>query len=209
MVVPKLRCLGFTAVAVIVLMVIAGCAAPIHEKRVGEVPVAPGSSGKSQNYRIGTQDILKLDVFQEEDMQTEQRVAQDGTINIPLAGRVTVGGLTVEEAGKAVEDKLRQGFLTNPQVTVHVLEYAPRRFSVFGQVNAPGAFEIPGEEVITLPTAIAMAQGNTRIGNLRRVLLTRKRDGEIYDITINLLSTEGRQFVVQKGDVIMVPESLF
>ncbi len=142
-------------------------------------------------------------------MQTEQRIAQDGTVNIALAGSIHIGGLTIENAAKLISDKLKGGYLVNPQVTVSVIEYSPRRFSVLGQVNRPGAYEIPGEEVLTLPTAIAMAGGNTQIANLRSVLVTRNKDGKVYDIKINLQSPQGRQFIVGKGDMIMVPESLF
>ena len=194
---------------VLALVIFSGCTAPIREKRLR---VTPGTTVKKvghQNYQITPQDIVHVDVFQEPDMETEQRVAQDGTINIPLVGRVVIGGLTVEQASDAVEAKLRGGVLVDPQVTLNVTEYSPKRYSVLGQVNGPGAFEIPGEDVVTLPTAIAMAGGNTRIANLHRVQLTRVRNGEVYDITINLLTPEGRQFVVQKGDVIIVPESLF
>ncbi|HEY8899167.1 MAG TPA: polysaccharide biosynthesis/export family protein [Chthoniobacterales bacterium] len=163
----------------------------------------------SENYKLVSNDLVRIDVFQEPDMQTEQRIAQDGTVNISLAGRVPVGGLTMEQAGDLIAEKLKGGILINPQVTVSVIEYAPRRFSVLGQVNRPGAFEIPGEEIVTLPTAIAMAGGNTQIANLREVLVTRNRDGKVYDIKVNLQSPQGRQFVVGKGDMIMVPESLF
>ncbi|MDD5200146.1 MAG: polysaccharide export protein [Terrimicrobiaceae bacterium] len=193
------------AVAALTACAIGGCSAPVVEKKITGLSVA----SRTSNYRIGPNDLVRMDVFQEPDMQTEQRVAQDGTINIALVGRVGIAGLTVEDASKAIADKLRGGFLVNPQLTISVIEYAPRRFSVLGQVNKPGSFDIPGEEIVTLPTAIAMAEGNTRIGNLRQVLVTRNRGGEIYDIKVNLMTPQGRQFVIEKGDMIMVPESLF
>ncbi len=57
--------------------------------------------------------------------------------------------------------------------------------------------------------AVARAGGNTRIGNLRNIQVTRKRDDKVIEITVNLLSTEGRQFIVKEGDLITVQESLF
>jgi polysaccharide export outer membrane protein len=186
---------------------LAGCAAPI-QKRTVDVP-ADEARPQLSNYQISPNDVVHMEVFQEPDMLTEQRVAQDGTINVALVGRVAIGGLTVDGASKVIADKLRNGFLVNPQVTVNIVEYAPRRFSVLGQVTSPGAFEIPADEILTLPTAIAMAGGNTRIGNLRRILVTRRNGGKVTEITVNLFTSAGRQFVVAKGDVIMVPESLF
>lgn len=142
-------------------------------------------------------------------MQTQQRVAQDGTINISLAGPVQIAGLTLDQASEKIAEKLRDRYLVNPQVTLNVIDYAPRRFSVLGQVNTPGSYLIPGEEVLNLPTAIAMAGGNTRIGNLRSVMVTRERDGEIYNIKVNVLTPAGKAFLIKKDDLIVVPESLF
>jgi len=181
------------------------CSPPIKEQKVAAVTRAT----QAENYRLVPNDLVRIDVFQEPDMQTEQRIAQDGSISIALGGRVKISGLTLEDASKAIAEKLKGPYLINPQVTISVVEYAPRRFSVLGQVNKPGSFEIPGEEILTLPTAIAMAEGNTRIGNLRQVQVTRMRGEAVYDIKVNLMTPQGRQFVVEKGDIIMVPESLF
>jgi polysaccharide export outer membrane protein len=191
------------------LMIFAGtlaaCSTPIKEQKVAAVTDVT----RAENYRLVPNDLVRIDVFQEPDMQTEQRVAQDGTVSIALGGRVKISGLTLEDASKAIAEKLKGPYLVNPQVTISVVEYAPRRFSVLGQVNKPGAFEIPGEEILTLPTAIAMAEGNTRIGNLRQIQVTRTRGDAVYDIKVNLMTPQGRQFIVEKGDIIMVPESLF
>jgi len=193
--------------SILVVLTLGGCASPIVERKV---PIDIAADERTPaNYRLHPRDVVHISVFQEPDMETEQRIAQDGTVNIALAGRVKIGGLTVEEAAEAIAGKLRGAYLVNPQVSVHIVEYAPHRFSVLGQVNQPGAFEIPSEEVVTLPTAVAMAGGNTRIANLRRILVTRKKAEGVYDITVNLSTPQGRQFVVQEGDMIFVPESLF
>ncbi len=184
---------------------VVSCTSPIQEHQVSGVSAVTSS----ENYKLVPNDLVRVDVFQESDMQTEQRIAQDGTVNIALVGSIHIGGLSIENAAKLISEKLKGGYLVNPQVTVSVIEYSPRRFSVLGQVGKPGAYEIPGEEVLTLPTAIAMAGGNTQIANLRSVLVTRNKDGKVYDIKVNLQSPQGRQFVVGKGDMIMVPESLF
>ncbi len=189
------------------LLAISGCSTPIQKR---QIPIDPASTAdKRENYRLGPGDVVSVSIFQEEDMLAEQRIGQDGSINFPLVGRVMVGGQSVETAGQTIATRLKDGFLVNPQVTVSVIEYAPRRFTIFGQVNAAGSFEIPSEERVTLPTAIAMAGGNTRIGNLRAVTVTRSGENEITEYRVNVLSPEGRQFVVLDRDLITVPESLF
>ena len=142
-------------------------------------------------------------------MVTEEQVAADGSIAFPLLGRVIVAGKTVGEASEEIAARLRKGYLTNPQVSVSVVTYAPMTFTILGQVGGPGTYEMPPTQAMTLPMAVARAGGNTRIGNLRNIQVTRKRGDKIVEITVNLLSSEGCQFVVQEGDLITVQESLF
>lgn len=189
-----------------VALIFLGACAPISQKKLAvDIPEHP----PIENYKLVPGDLVRIDVYGEPDMASEQRIAQDGTVNIALAGLVKIGALTTESAASAIEQRLADGFLVNPQVTVSILEYTPRRFTVIGQVNAPGNYVMPSEEFMTLAEAVAMAGGNTRIGNLRRVLISRKQDGSLYEIKVNLLHPTGRQFVIQEGDVITVPESLF
>ncbi len=184
-----------------------GCAAPIEQRVINIDPTT--LTNELENYRLGPGDVVQVAVFQEEDMLSQQRIGQDGTINFPLVGRVAIGGRTVEQAADIIAAKLKGGFLINPQVTVNIFEYAPRRFTIFGQVNSAGSYEIPSEELVTLATAVAIAGGNTRIGNLRKVTVTRTTAEGVIEYRVNLLSPEGRQFVVQNRDLITVPESLF
>jgi Periplasmic protein involved in polysaccharide export len=187
-------------------MALLGACAPISTKKLSvELPEAP----PLQNYRLSPGDDVAISVFQEPDMASQQRVAQDGTVTIALAGTVQVAGKTVREAAEAIEEALKAGYLVNPQVTLNIITFSPKRVTVIGQVTNPGNFEIPVEEIWTLPQAIAMAGGNTRIGNLRRVLISRVEDGAMYEFKVNMMHPKGRQFLVKPGDIITVPESLF
>lgn len=186
---------------------LAGCANPISERTIS-LPEEAESTAPG-NYQLVPNDVIRVDIFQEPDMASEQRVAQDGSISVPLIGRTIIAGMTLEAASKYIAGRLKEGFLVDPQVNVTVVEYAPRRITILGQVNRPGSFEIPSEEVTFLTQAIALAGGNSRIGNLRRVLITRVSGSEMREIKVNLMSPRGRQFVVEPGDVITVPESLF
>lgn len=179
----------------------------IQEREISTV--SPSTVARSSNYQLRPSDVLRVQVFQEADMVTEEQVAADGSIAFPLLGRVIVAGKTVGEASEEIAARLRKGYLTNPQVSVSVVTYAPMTFTILGQVGGPGTYEMPPTQAMTLPMAIARAGGNTRIGNLRNIQVTRKRDDKIVEITVNLLSSEGRQFVVQEGDLITVQESLF
>lgn len=187
----------------------AGCLTtnPIKEREVATIPES--QTGFEKNYKLRPNDVVRVQVFQEADMVTEEQIAADGSIAFPLIGRVQIAGQTSGEAAETIAARLRKGFLTNPQVSVSVVSYAPMTFTILGQVGGPGTYEIPPTQTLTLPMALARAGGNTRIGNLRNIQVTRKRDNKVVEITVNLLSTEGRQFVVMEGDLITVQESLF
>lgn len=198
-----------TSFALLIAVTLSGCFAtsPVREREVATV--ASTDAGFDKNYKLRPNDLVRVQVFQEADMVTEEQISADGSIAFPLIGRVQIAGQTVGEAAESIAARLRKGFLTNPQVSVSVVAYAPMTFTILGQVGGPGTYEIPPTQTLTLPMAIARAGGNTRIGNLRNIQVTRKREDKIVEITVNLLSTEGRQFVVKEGDLITVQESLF
>lgn len=183
------------------------CASAIVEKTL---PHTEQSEVPPKNYELAPNDIVNISVYQEPDMTTQQQIARDGTISVPLIGRVKIGGLSVGEAQDLIEKKLGEKYLVNPQVTVSVSQYASQVFTILGQVGAPGSYPVPFEvDRFTLPMAIARAGGNTRIGNLRNVRLTRQKGDSAVQYTINMLSPVGQQFVVEPGDLITVQETLF
>ena len=174
----------------------------------GYIPEA-SSTPVNEVYRLRVGDVVLLEVFQEPYMTTRQRIIGDGTISVGLIGRVAVAGLNINEAAKKIAAQLNQKQLVNPQVSISVESYAPRRFVIWGQVRSPGAFVIPGEETLTLPQAIAMAGGNTDIGDARNVIVTRKNGEGSQKIKLNAMSPAAADFQVQEGDTILVKETLF
>ncbi|CAN5336047.1 N/A [soil metagenome] len=171
------------------------------------VPQEPPERSDIYVLRVG--DIVQVDVFQEPGMTTRQRIQGDGTISVGLIGRVTVLGDSVQVAGQKIAKLLDQKFLVNPQVTVTVLAYSPRRFTVWGQVQRPGSYVIPPEQSVSLPEAISMAGGNSNIGNLKRVQVSRNDHGAINRKIMNALSPAAQDFHVKEGDVIFVTETVF
>lgn len=172
--------------------------------------VAPSEEpATSAVYHLRVGDIVQVDVFQEPGMTTRQRVQGDGSISVGLIGRVQVLGESVEQAASRIAKLLDKKYLVNPQVNVTVLAYSPRRFTVWGQVQRPGSYVIPPEQDVSLPEALAMAGGNSNIGNLRKVIVSRKREGAIKRIRIDALSAAAQYFNVREGDVVFVSETIF
>lgn len=160
-------------------------------------------------YRLRAGDTVLLEVFQEPYMTTRQKILEDGSISVGLIGSVQIAGETVSSAAAKIAARLNERHLVNPQVTITVENYAPRRFIVWGQVRNPGTFVIPGSENITLPEAIAMAGGNSDIGDLRSVTITRRTPDGQRRIKLNALSPAAEAFYIQEGDMIRVSETLF
>jgi len=199
--------LRFVVVFFIGSVLLTGCFSPVVEKKI---PTSHITTAKAANYKLAPNDRVRIAVFQEEDMTTEQQISKDGSVSVPLIGQVIVGGLSKGEAEKLIASKLSEKYLVNPQVTISILEYGLQKYTILGQVGQPGAYPVPLEQdTFTLPMAIAQAGGNTRIGNLRNVRIMRYNPGSISQFTVNVLAPEGQQFVVLPGDLINVQETLF
>jgi len=165
------------------------------------------------NYVLATNDLISVKVFQEDDLQTQVRVAKDGTITFPLIGVVRVGGKTPQEAARTIRDMLAKGYLVNPQVTVNVLEYFKYRLTVLGQVQKPGSYDFPDRDRLTLLEAIGLAGGYTRAADPSKVLVKRLVNGKEVVYRLNAKNMASQQsttaFEVLPGDVITVAESIF
>jgi polysaccharide biosynthesis/export protein len=166
-----------------------------------------------QTYVLSPNDMVELKVYQEDDLATKFRIAKDGTANLPLIGVVTLGGKTVEQSTRLVRDLFDKDYLVNPQITLTVVEYAKRRFTVLGQVQKPGSFEMPNEEDVTLLQAIAMAGGYTRLANSSKITVARTADGHKTTVVVDGRSMakdeDTKPFLIQPDDTITVAERVF
>ncbi len=180
------------------------------------VQAAPGdakSDGKLAFYVLHPMDLVKVQVFQEADMERELRVSQDHTIVMPLIGVVDVRNRTVREAELLIAELYQRDYLVNPQINITVLEYAQRTVNVLGAVNTPGSVLIPPERDFRLLDAIARSGGFSRLANRSKVSLTRARaNGQTENFVINadqLVSGDAaNRWLLQEGDVIFVPERM-
>lgn len=172
----------------------------------------PKRAKKSQSYRLSASDVVQVKVFQEEDLTTELHLAKDGTATFPLLGPIKLGGKTIEQATALIRDLLGKDYLVNPQVSVNVVEYGKRRFTVMGQVQKPGSYELPGGESVTVLEAIAMAGGFTRLAVQKKATITRTLGGK-RTVVVNLKSDANdpniKPFEVQPDDTIIIAERLF
>lgn len=107
----------------------------------GQVAVSSAPQPASQDYRIGSGDLLKITVFGSPDLATNTRVAESGSITCPLIGSVQVAGLSTADAEALLAKRyVDGGFLRSPQISVMVAEYQSQKVSVLGYVSKPGQY---------------------------------------------------------------------
>ena len=178
-----------------------------------QAPVPVGVTAVGPNYALQPSDLVEVIVFQEEDLHSRLRVAKDGSLNLPLIGGISTTGRTAEEVAGQIRRQLADGYLANPQVTVTVLAYSKRIFTVLGQVNRPGSYSLPDNNPLNLVQAIGVAGGYTRLAAPKRVLLKRvvngqetlqRLDAERMARTLKVSALE-----ILPGDTITVTESMF
>ena len=102
---------------------------------------ANSESATDSDYKIGPQDVVRIDVWKEPDISRTIPVRPDGKISLPLLNDVQAAGLTALQLGNSIRDGLTK-YLTMPQVTVTVTEINSRRVYLTGEVNRAGALAI-------------------------------------------------------------------
>ena len=155
--------------------------------------------GMAQSYRLGPNDALRIEVFDEPDLLTETVVSGHGTIKFPLLGELRVSGMTVKEVEEKLTEKLEGGYLKSPKVTVSIMKY--RNFYVSGEARNPGAFAY--REGITVLKAITLAGGWTARAVKDEAKILRMVDGQQQVLTVTMEDT------IQPDDILIVPESFF
>ncbi|MGC2423824.1 MAG: SLBB domain-containing protein [Nitrospirota bacterium] len=101
-----------------------------------------GRPAMAQDYILGEGDLLKITVYQNDDLTTEARVSGNGMISVPLIGKMKVAGETPGEVEQKIVQKLSQGYIIDPHVTVFVEEYKSKRVTILGEVAKPGVYEL-------------------------------------------------------------------
>ena len=163
----------------------------------------------AQDYALGPDDVLKITVYREEELEREVRVGTNGNISFPLLGEVKVEGLTVSGLEQDFTSRLKK-YIKHPQVTVFIKEYAT--ISITGQVVQPGSFPLKDEMGVL--EAIGLAKGFTKIAGQNNVKVMRIENGEKKTIIVRVadISKKGdksKDVPLKRGDIVYVPESLF
>ena len=185
---------------------------------------APNPAGTNTSYKLLVNDLIKVEVYNEKDLERVTRVDQDGTISLPLIQTVQIAGKTVAEARALLRGLYEKDYLVSADVDVTVVassqtnkvaEVKPKlfKFTVSGQVKKPGIVEIAEGEKVTLVEAILQAGDFTNIANKNKVSIMRLEKGVqkvfVEDVEAMLINPKSKRFEILPGDVISVKQTIF
>ncbi|RYE81788.1 MAG: polysaccharide export protein EpsE [Oxalobacteraceae bacterium] len=172
-------------------------------------PAAAAAPAVVPEYRLGSGDVIRVQVYQNPEMTLETRVSETGMISFPLLGNVRVGGLGIGAAEKLIADGLKSGnFVKQPQVTLTLLQVKGNQASVLGQVNRPGRYPIETADM-RLTDLLATAGGVATTGG-DLLVLSGVRNGKPFRQEIDLPSVFSAEqnrtndILILNGDVLWV-----
>jgi len=159
-------------------------------------------------YHLGPDDkiLFRSPEVEELDEKTSL-VSKDGSIDVPLAGRVQVGGLSVTDVQEQIS-KLLEHYYNHPRVSVEVVDYASQPVSVLGAVTNSGIYQLRGVNK-TVADVLAMAGGlQPQAGYTVRV--THKRDSQTVSYNLKDILEGGHLHdtaMVEPYDIVTVPRA--
>ena len=170
---------------------------------------------KREKYLIDSKDILNITVFDEPGLSMKVGVSDEGILSYPLIGDIEAKGLTTQEVKEVLEQRLKNGYLKNPEVTVMLdidlmAQYKEKEVFVLGEVNRSGAIPILGKYLSVLE-AVTKAGGFTELAAPNRTKVIRVEEGEEKTIIVNLnkvkKGNKSLDIILKPGDVVVVPEA--
>lgn len=167
---------------------------------------APSASDDPE-YKIGAQDVLKIDVWKEDQLTRTVPVRPDGKITLPLLNDIQAAGLTPMELAGVITEQLKK-FVNSPQVTVSVTEINSRRVYVTGEVLKAGAYALLPH--MTVLQALSSSGGFTQFARVKNIYVLRTENGKQTKIPFNYKESvsgknPGQNIELIPGDVIVVP----
>ena len=151
------------------------------------------------SYNLDTGDEIKIVVYDEPDLTVELIINDDGFINFPLIGRISVTGQTTSQVQRLIHDRLLGDYLLNPSVQVDIVTYRP--FYIHGEVNNPGAY--PYQPGMTVDQSVALAGGFTERASKQKIYIKTAINNKIQNKRVKLTST------ISAGDTITIEQSFF
>jgi polysaccharide export outer membrane protein len=170
------------------------------DKKPADAPVIP------DEYRMSPGDKLRIEVYKDAQLSQSVQVRPDGRITLPLIGDVEAIGRTPIELRDTIGTALKE-YITNPTITVIVVEATTATAYVMGEVNHPGAVSL--QVPLTVLQALALAGGLKDFADTKNIRILRKAPTGLQMITFNYkdaLKTARAPIYLRPGDTVVVPD---
>jgi polysaccharide biosynthesis/export protein len=194
------------AAFIILLMVLPAWAQPQEQKDAAPARTVQGAvATDSDQYIIGPEDVLFINVWREETLSKTVPVRMDGKISLPLVDDVQASDLTPLQL-KDVLTKKMQKVIDNPTVSVTVMEANSFKVYVSGQVKNPGAHRLRSET--SFVQLMIIVGGFTDWANQKKILIIRKEAGKDKRITVSykkIIEGDEPDIAIKRGDTVIVP----
>ncbi len=169
----------------------------------GSYAAAPRSyaaaASYEQPYTLGPGDKLRVVVFGQDGISNTYIVDAGGNVSLPLIGSVPARGITTQQLSQRIAERLKQGYVREPHVTVEVETYRP--FFILGEVTTPGQYPYVAD--MTVEKAIAIAGGFAPRAYKSTVEVTRSAPGDQTKGEVPL------NYPLRPGDTVLVKERWF
>lgn len=167
---------------------------------------------RAEQYIVGEGDLLKITVYEHNDLTTTTRVSGEGTIVVPLVGEIKVGSMSTTQISEKLAVLLADGYVVNPQISVFVEEYRSKKVIVLGQINKPGLYELRGQttflELISIAGGIKETAGDRAM--IKRAAATDREQKDVVAIDMKKLVEQGDttlNVTLQDGDTIYIDKA--
>jgi len=171
-------------------------------------PIPVDDQGISQDYLIGSEDVIEVMVWKNADLSRVVNVRPDGKISLPLIGDIQAAGYTALQLKDRVTEQLNAYYKEPPQVSVIVQQINSYAIYILGEVRSPGKYIV--KTGTTFLQAISLAGGFTEFASKNRILLKRKVDESNSESSMNvkykaIISGMQRNILLKSGDTIIIP----
>lgn len=204
---PKLALLLGCAAVAFCLFMPPACAADETPAAAPTTTLSTPVIVPDENYRIVEEDVLRMDVWGEEQLSNMQmQVTPDGKINVPFVGSIQAAGLTQGELTAEIARKFEEAqILIEPRVQITIMRLHEPVARVLGEVQKPGAVIFKDGD--TIYDAIAQAGSYTSNAMLEKATLTHKGSDTPIPIDLRKMFAGdlSQNYALQNGDTIYIP----
>ena len=192
------------------LMVVAAAALAPASPAGAAGPENGATLSVAADYHLALGDKLRIEVYRDAQLSQSVQIRPDGRITLPLVGDLEATGRTPIELRDVITQQLKD-YMTNPVVTVIVVETKAPVAYVMGEVYRPGAVSL-GDEPLTVLQALALAGGLKDFADTKNIHILRRSDktGKKAEQTISFNYKDALRgsapVYLQPGDTVVVPD---